>query len=98
VTTREPEWRPEDLDLALAAHALDREPVGPHGHPLSESTSPDADPNNPKGTHFYRVAYDGEPIVDFAEGPRQRAIAAYKQKHPGADMSALMFIVERVDR
>lgn len=98
VTTREPEWRREDLDLALGALALDREPVGPHGHPLNESTSPEADSNNRQGRYFYQGAHGGEPIVDHAEIERQRLIAAYKAKHPGADLSALTFIVERVER
>lgn len=84
--------------MALAAQLLDREPVGPHGHPLAESTSPDADPNNRQGTYFYRVAHDGAPVIDHAEVARQRAVEAYKAQHSGADMSALTFIVERVER
>lgn len=84
--------------MALAALSLDREPVGSHGHRLSESTSPLADKSNPRGEWFYQAGLGGEPIVDHAKVVEQRTVDAYKAKHKDADMSALTFIVERVER
>ena len=39
VTYREPEWRPEDVALALAGERLEAD-MGPHGIPMSVATDP----------------------------------------------------------
>lgn len=58
----EPEFDKEQYELltALVDHEAS---LGPHGHPLDETMSPLADPDNPNGTHFYHV----EPVRDWLE-------------------------------
>ena len=92
VTTREPEWSADDVNALLAF--LDSKRVGSHGHPLSESMSPDADPASRDAKYRYVVP---NPSVDFAARALSNAQDAYRKKYPEADMSSLRWRVERVD-
>lgn len=55
----EPEFDKEQYELLVALHEHEAS-LGDHGQPLDETTSPLADPMNPRGTHMY-VA---EPVKD----------------------------------
>jgi len=94
VETREPEWDTEQLNLLLAAEHLARD-VGQHGQLMSESTAPDADPNNYTGGYRYHA--DG-PFTDWAEKAKQDAIDEWK-KSAGDDpnMNGMFWGVRRVD-
>lgn len=54
VVTREPEYDDVQRDW-LNALAEYEEGLDENGFPVEESTSPLADPDNPKRTHFYEV-------------------------------------------
>lgn len=74
----------------LAALAEHEASLGPHGLPLDETTSPDADPDNPKATHhyearvlrdFYQTAIE-EREKDFKDNPsRARIFHAVRVDH-----------------
>lgn len=68
--------------------------VGPHGQPMSEATSPLADPFNPDREWDYEV----DVITDFAEARRSAFAKAYKSQYGDAvNMDELRFIVRKVD-
>lgn len=52
VTEREPEWDEEQLELITALSVYEAG-LGPHGLPLAETMSDDADPDNPNGKYRY---------------------------------------------
>jgi hypothetical protein len=94
VTTTEPEWDDEQrlLILAWSDWEADR---GPHGHSMTEATSPEADPANREGS----VLFVGEePIRDFAEAARDAKRKSYEAQYPDADLSGLIWPVKRVER
>lgn len=94
MTQREPEFDHEQRELLLA-HLRRKADMGPHGQPMSETTSPLADPSSWDA----QWSYEGTgPYVDYAERARQARINAYKAKLPkDAEMPAgLIFGVRKV--
>lgn len=86
VTVREPEYTDRDRALLLAGLAGRKEPRGSHGVTLAEATDP---------AHQYE--WDVElPTMDFAQEALNRAIDKYKKAYPDADLSALLWKVNRV--
>lgn len=94
VSRAEPEFTTEQVDLLLASELLEAD-TGPHGFLLSEATSPDADPANPKAKRRY--VGRSKPTVDRAEKARLDAADAYKAKHKDANLNGLIFKVDQVD-
>lgn len=85
----------EQLELVLAYEAYKRD-LGSHGHPLSRSTSPDADPNNYDSPLRY-VAHG--PFIDWATKAQMDAVDAYKAALPDgakANLNGMYFTVEEV--
>jgi hypothetical protein len=82
--------------------------LGDHGQPMDEATSPDSDPSNREGTHFYRAGVrvtspEGHvtygPVVDFAKKAELDAAEAFrKASGENANLNGLMFPVQRVER
>lgn len=96
VTTTEAEWDDEQVALVIAHLELEND-LGPHGQPMSEATSPLANPKNPKGKWWYKPT---GPFVDYAEKARVEAREAHeksldKDEHVPPWM---MFGVTRVER
>lgn len=95
ITTREPEWDMEQVDLLLAAHKF-RSDIGPHGYLLSKATSSDADPTNYKSP----LRYVGHgPFWDYAKKAELDRIDAYKAEFPKdtpPNMNGAYFTVEEI--
>lgn len=94
VTTREPEWDTEQVDLLLAAHAF-RADIGPHGHSLSKSTSEAANPNN----YDSPLRYVGHgPFTDWAKKAELDRTDAYRaEAGKDANLNGMYFTVEEID-
>lgn len=90
VTEREPEFSREDVEAFIAL--MESQRVGPHGHPMSEATSPLADPSNPNRKWEYVTPL---PEVDFATAAKNATIDKYRAAYPDADMSSLLWRVEK---
>jgi hypothetical protein len=92
-------WTEEDVLLALAHTEREDGMCGRCGHPLAESASPSADPDNPLGTHTYRV---GPPTRCHACTALARAEEPVVNPRPGAagapHPSALHWHSTRVER
>lgn len=96
ITTREPEWDSEQVELLLAAEAY-KSDLGAHGHLLSKATDPGADPNDYNNPLRY-VAHG--PFTDWAEKARLDKIDAYRRSFPeGTDvnMNGMFFTVEEIE-
>lgn len=96
VTTREPEWDLEQVELLLAYNAYQRE-LGSHGHSLVKATSPEADPNNYDSPLRY-VARG--PFTDWAAKAEQDAADAYRASFPDGvspNMNGMYFTVEEIE-
>lgn len=96
VTTREPEWDMEQVDLLLAAQAF-RADRGSHGHSLSKSTSAAADPTN----YSSALRYVGHgPFWDWAKKAEMDKADAYRAEFPegsAPNMNGAYFTVEEAD-
>lgn len=95
-TTRESEWNLEQVELMLAAEAYKAD-LGSHGHLMTRSTNPKADPNDYSSPLRY-VAHG--PFTDWAEKARLDKVDAYKRSFPeGAEinMNGMYFTVEEID-
>jgi hypothetical protein len=79
VTSRESEWCPREVALLLASRVVDAD-RGPHGEPLSESTSKLADPANADAEWFYEGSQ--VPVVDYAAKALADAEDAYRARLP----------------
>jgi hypothetical protein len=63
---RESQWTPEQVALVMGVRAYEKT-IGPHGFPMDEATSPDADPSNRDNKYFRRVDdHAGRPVRSFA--------------------------------
>lgn len=91
-TFREPEWLDSDREAVIAVLEL-RRMIGPHGQPLDEAMSPDADPSSWDAKYRYVV----KPKRDFAAKALSDAQEAYRKRYPDADLSSLRWRVERED-
>lgn len=67
---------------------------GAHGQPMSESTSPLANPINPDGQWTYQ---SGAPLVDYAEKARRDAEDEYRKQYDKVP-NGLIFPVTKVSR
>lgn len=93
VTRREPEWSAVDRESVLAVLER-RRMIGPHGHPIDEAMSPDADPSSWDAKYKYVVL---PPRRDYAQKALTDEQEAYRKKYPDADMSSLKWSVVRVE-
>lgn len=91
--TREPEFDREQLILLLAASRLDAD-IGPHGHPMSEATSSEADPAVAGGWRYSAGPY---PDIDFAQQALDRAQATYDAANKNSDRAGHVWRVRRID-
>lgn len=93
LTEREPEWSPTDREALLAL--LEAQRVGPHGHPMSEAKSPLGNPSHPQREFDWVVPL---PELDFAQDALNKRMKAYRDQYPDADMTSLIWRVEKRDR
>ncbi len=86
------DWPDEDQDMM---RALDTYEAGlnAYGIPFEESTTSEADPANPRGTHYYDV----DVIQDQAEAAVERVRKAWAE-NKNADTAGVRFVPRRVDR
>ena len=94
VTVSEPEFSADDLALLRAHLREERTPRGPHGHPLSEAMSADADPSRHDAKYRYVASL---PVTDFAQRALDEAISKYVKAYPDADTGSLRWNVKRVE-
>lgn len=90
---REPEWDEEQIALLLAAGDLAAE-VGPHGIPMSEATSPLADPNDRWRGYHYEAR---PPRIDHAQRELNRAQDERRAAYPDEDSGSLLWSLTRVE-
>jgi hypothetical protein len=91
---REPEFDDEQVAW-LTAYARLEADIGPHGHLISEATSPRAHPNEYDGG--YRYVTDA-PITDFAEKSRLDRIDAWRvEAGEKANLNGLIFRTRKVE-
>lgn len=91
----EPVWD-EEQRMMMLEYLRYRRGLGPHGFPMSEVTSPLADPANPDGE--YRFFADPLPLVDYAEKARLDAADAYRKSlGDGGSMNGLIFTVQKIE-
>lgn len=74
---------------------LERE-TSPRGFLIGDEITPLADPNNPRGTHYFTA--DELPMKNHALAAEMAAESAYRSKYPGAEMAGLFFRVHKHDR
>lgn len=94
VRHREPEFDDRDRALLLAHHRAAGD-MGPHGQPMSEATSPEADPARPGG---WRYEANTAPRMDWAAkavGDRQDAY--YKNRPEGESRNGHRWYAKRVE-
>lgn len=94
VTVTESRFTPDEVTVLLASRRAEQERRGAHGHPLSESTSRDADPSSFDAKYRYRVP---SPTVDYAARALAQAQAERRKAYPNEDQSALLWRVVRDD-
>lgn len=91
-TTREPEFSRADVESMIAF--IESQRVGHHGQPMSEATSPLADPLN----RDRRWKYVAEPWTDFADQALERAKKKFRAEHGDAvDLDGVIWQVRKVD-
>ena len=93
VEYREPEWDEEQVAL-MTAYKRFADDIGPHGHLMSEATSPDANPNN----YDSPLRFVGEaPITDWARKAQLDREAEWREAAgDNANMNGLIFPVRKV--
>lgn len=96
---REPEWSDEDLAILLALIEIRAEEAaqaadyGPHGRPMDEATSPDADPADRR----YGYHYETRVRVDHAQRKLNRDRTDRAKAFPDEDGDSLIWSLVRVD-
>lgn len=94
VTTREPEFNDQQRALLVAYERAEAD-RGSHGHPMSEATSPDADPAKAGG---WRYEANEKPKMDFAaRALADRQDAFYKSRPAGESRTGHLWYVQRVE-
>lgn len=86
VTITQPRFTPRERALLLASRRDEKAPRGAHGRLLSETT-------DPRNQFAYRVP---PPTQDWAQRKINDVKAAYAKAHPGIDMDALLWRLEKV--
>lgn len=97
VTTRESEFDAEQIAYLIAIRLYENN-MGPHGQPMSEAMSNEADPNNYDGRWYYQGT---GPFVDWAKRAESDAVDAYKAQFPKdapPNMAGLVFRVVKKPR
>lgn len=89
---QEAEFDDEQVALLVAARQA-RAEIGPHGIPMSEATSPLADPND----RFRGWHYEARFRVDHAERAKNRALDERREAYPNEDAGSLLLSLERVE-
>lgn len=89
----EPEWDDEQVQL-MTAYKRFVDDIGPHGHLMSEATSPEADPNNyDSPLRFVAEA----PYTDWARKAQLDREAEWREAAGDkANMNGLIFPVRKV--
>lgn len=90
VTEREQEWARSDVESLIAF--MQSKQVGPHGFPMDIATSPLGDPSNPDREWEWHVPL---PSLDYPSRELAKAQKKYSDAYPDADLSALLWRVER---
>jgi hypothetical protein len=93
MTEREPEWDRPQLDMMLAYERVMAD-MGPHGHPMSEATDPQANPSVAGGWHYEA---NKAPKKDYAAQAIDRAREAFYAQYKDADRSGDVWYATRVD-
>lgn len=95
ISSREPEFDSQQAALLLA-HLKMKADMGPHGQPLSEATSPLANPSSWDAKWRYEPV---GPYTDYAAKAQEDAKEAYRKRLPkDAPMpNGLRFGVRKVD-
>lgn len=88
---REPEFSRTDVEALIAY--LEKYRVGAHGQPMSEATSPLADPSNPDREWGYEAVV----WTDFAARALSEKRRAYQDRYgDDINMDELIFTVKKV--
>lgn len=95
ISEPEPEFNEEQRNW-LVAYEKHLSTLDPNGFPLEETTSPEADPANRKGS--YKYVADAEPVVNYAEKARRDAEDAYRQLYKDANFNGMSWSARKVDR
>lgn len=90
---REPEFTAHDVRL-MVAHLRREADIGPHGQPLSEATSADANPST-HGGHRYEA--NTAPRIDWAAKALAGAQETYYKANPNAPRDGHLWYVRKVD-
>lgn len=90
ITARESEWCRADVEALIAFIEMGR--VGPHGQPMSEATSPLANPSNRDRQWEYKV----EAWADFAAKAESEFKRDYKKRYGDDALDGIKFIVKKV--
>lgn len=87
---RDSPWDDGQVALLLAAAAFESD-IGPHGHPMSEATSPLADKARADVGWYYHATYRVDHAQKELTGAQKRMVDQY----PDADPSAYVWTVEK---
>ncbi len=93
VTRREREFSRSDVALLLARLRAKREPVGPHGYPLSEATDPKWNPSVDNG-HQVEVPL---PKTDWFEHVKNIHQDRYYEQYPNADRRSQLWSIRPIE-
>ena len=94
VTTTEPEFDADQVAYLIAIQLYEND-IGPHGYPMSEAMSEEANPNNYDGHWRYQGV---GPFTDYAEKAKADAVDAYRAGFPKdspPNMNGLIFRVAK---
>lgn len=104
---RESQWTPEQVALVMGVRAFEKL-IGPHGQPMDEATSPDADPSSRDNKYVYKAGvltttpeglFVRAPMRDFAEQAKSHAEEAWRKAGgEAADNAGIFWPIEKVER
>jgi hypothetical protein len=104
---RESQWTPDQVALVLGVQAYQKM-LGPHGFPMDEATSPDADPSNRDNKYVFKAGiltttpegvFVRAPLRDFAKQAEAHAEEAWRKAGGDtADNAGIFWPVEKVER
>lgn len=104
---RESQWTPDQVALVMGVRAFEKL-IGPHGQPMDEATSPDADPSNRDNKYVYKAGvltttpeglFVRAPLRDFAEQSKAHAEETWRKANGDtADNAGIFWPIEKVER
>lgn len=104
---RESEWTPDQVSLVMGVRAFTKM-IGPHGFPMDEATSPDADPSNRENKYVYKAGvltttpeglFVRSPLRDFVKQAEVHAEEAWRKAGgDNADNAGIFWPIEKVER